>query len=75
MRGGDCFGKSLSSGFGSDRVKEVAEPMKSKGRSHGIAKAVLILPAMSLVGAVIVLGAVRTVGRDMERVAAQPAST
>ncbi len=34
----------------------------------GIAKAVLILPAMSLVGAVIVLGAVRTVGRDMARV-------
>lgn len=34
----------------------------------GIAKAVLILPVMSLVGAVVVLGAVRTVGRDMARV-------
>jgi sugar phosphate permease len=35
----------------------------------GIAKAVLILPVMSLVGAVVVLGAVRTVGPDMRRVA------
>ena len=35
----------------------------------GIGKAVLILPVMSLVGAVIVLGAIRTVGRDMARVA------
>ena len=36
----------------------------------GIGKAMIILPVMSLVGAVIVLGAIRTVGRDMARVAA-----
>jgi MFS family permease len=35
----------------------------------GIAKAVLILPVMSLVGAIVVLGAIRTVGADMRRVA------
>ncbi|HEX9166784.1 MAG TPA: MFS transporter [Gemmatimonadales bacterium] len=34
----------------------------------GIGKAVLILPVMSLVGAIIVLPAIRTVGRDMARV-------
>jgi fucose permease len=35
----------------------------------GIAKAVLILPVMSLIGAIIALGAVRTVGDDMRRAA------
>jgi len=35
----------------------------------GIARAVLILPIMALVGAAIALGAVRTVGADMQRVA------
>jgi hypothetical protein len=35
----------------------------------GIARAVLILPVMSLIGAIIALGAVRTVGQDMQRLA------
>ena len=34
----------------------------------GIAKAVLILPIMAVVGGLVVLGGVRTVGRDMARV-------
>jgi MFS family permease len=35
----------------------------------GIAKAVIILPIMAIVGGIVVLGGVRTVGRDMARVA------
>ena len=34
----------------------------------GIGRAVLVLPAVSLLGGIVVLGAVRTVGRDMARV-------
>lgn len=34
----------------------------------GIAKAVIILPIMAIVGGIVVLGGVRTVGRDMARV-------
>ena len=34
----------------------------------GIAKAVIILPIMAVVGGIVVLGGVRTVGRDMARV-------
>ena len=36
----------------------------------GIATAVLLLPLVALVGGIVVLGSVRTVGRDMARVAA-----
>jgi MFS family permease len=34
----------------------------------GIAKAVIILPIMAVIGGIVVLGGVRTVGRDMARV-------
>jgi sugar phosphate permease len=36
----------------------------------GIARAILILPIVTLLGAVVVLGAIRTVGRDMRRATA-----
>ena len=36
---------------------------------YGIAKAVIILPIMAVLGGIVVLGGTRTVGRDMERVA------
>ncbi|TFH66330.1 MAG: hypothetical protein E4G90_04130 [Gemmatimonadales bacterium] len=36
----------------------------------GIATAVLVLPFAALLGGAVVLGSVRTVGRDMNRVAA-----
>lgn len=40
----------------------------------GIAKAVIILPSMAILGSVVVLGAVRTVKADMARVATAPSA-
>jgi len=42
VRGGH-YGESLSSGFGSDRVKEVGQEMKPLGRNRGIAKAAILV--------------------------------
>jgi MFS family permease len=39
----------------------------------GIAKAVIILPIMAIIGGIVVLGGIRTVGRDMARVSGRPA--